>query len=92
MGQGMDQQIGPAEGKIGFGYMLQGGGTLSNVDPHPDKPSQEGKFLREPPHVMLFDYGNAMQGYPNSGENPDTSQPWVMWSDTPYEHLRIPIK
>jgi hypothetical protein len=82
----------PPRGKIGFGYMLQGGGTPSNTDPHPAKSSQDGTFLREPPHVMLFNYGNAMQGYPDPGEKPDTSQPWVMWSGTPYEHLMIPIE
>jgi hypothetical protein len=82
----------PPKGKIGFGYMLQGGGTPSNVDPHPDPSSRDNTFLHEPPHVMIFNHAGAMEGYPNPGKNPDTSQPWVMWSGTPYEHLMIPVK
>ena len=82
----------PPKGKIGFGYMLQGGGTPSNVDPHPDQPSEKGRFLQEPPHVMIFNHSPEMPGYPNPGKNPDTSQPWVMWSGTPYEHLMIPVQ
>lgn len=80
----------PPKGKIGFGYMLQGGGTPSNVDPYAE-PTKDGEFLKEPPHVMLFNHGDAMGGYPDPRENPDTSQPWVMWSGTPYQHLMIPV-
>lgn len=82
----------PPKGKIGFGYMLQGGGSPSNVDPYATKPPAGRDYLKESPHVMIFNHGDAMQGYPDPGENPDTSQPWVMWSGTPYEHLMVPIK
>jgi len=30
-------------------------------------------------------------GYPMSA-NPDTTKPYVMWPDTPYAHLMLPIK
>ncbi len=83
----------PPKEKIGFGYMLQGGGTPSNLEPHPDLSSHtDGNFLEEPPHVMIFNHRRAMAGYPDPGKNPDTSQPWVMWSGTPYEHLMIPVQ
>jgi hypothetical protein len=29
--------------------------------------------------------------YPK-GEEPDTSQPYVMWAGTPYQHLMAPVK
>ena len=35
--------------------------------------------------------GAANQGYPRNPK-PDTSQPYVMWGGTPYEHLMIPIR
>lgn len=82
----------PPQGKVGFGYMLMGGGTPSNVDPYATAPPADGDYLSEPPHVMIFNYGYTMQGYPDPGENPDVSQPWVMWSGTPYQHLMIPIE
>ncbi len=82
----------PPKGKIGFGYMLQGGGSPSNVDPYAAKPPEGRDYLKAPPHVMIFNYGDTMPGYPDPGENPDTSQPWVMWSGTPYVHLMIPTE
>jgi hypothetical protein len=29
--------------------------------------------------------------YP-SGPNPDTTQPYVMWAGTPYQHLMAPVR
>jgi hypothetical protein len=29
--------------------------------------------------------------YPKSAD-PDTSNPYVMWAGTPYQHLMIPVK
>lgn len=82
----------PPEGKIGFGYMLAGGGTPSNVDPYATEPPAGKAPLDEPPHVMVFNTAEAMQGYPDPGEDVDPTQPWVMWGGTPYEHLMIPVE
>ena len=51
------------------------------------------KWMQEPPHVMVFNYGGggAIQDYPKPGEHADMTQPWVMWADTPYEHLMLPV-
>ena len=57
----------PPKGKVGFGYMLQGGTTPSNVDPFATKPPEGVNWMEEPPHVMVFNYGEAMQGYPEPG-------------------------
>ena len=83
----------PPKGKIGFGYMLQGGTTPSNVDPFATKPPEGMTWMQEPPHVMVFNYGGggAIQDYPKPGEMADMTQPWVMWADTPYEHLMLPV-
>ncbi|WP_246248976.1 hypothetical protein [Chelativorans alearense] len=81
----------PPKGKVGFGYMLAGGATPSNVDPFAEAP--EGAELeQEPPHVMLFALPELPADYPQPGDTPDRSQPWVMWAGTPYEHLMIPVE
>jgi hypothetical protein len=38
----------PPKGKVGFGYMLQGGTTPSNVDPFATKPPEGMKWMQEP--------------------------------------------
>lgn len=80
----------PPEGKIGFGYMLQGETAPSNLDPLAPPPA-DGKWSEAGPHVMIFNAGSMMSGYPKPGETPDVTQPFVMWQDTPYEHLMIPV-
>jgi hypothetical protein len=32
-----------------------------------------------------------MEGYPRAAK-PDTKQPYVMWANTPYEHLMLPVQ
>jgi hypothetical protein len=81
----------PPPGKVGFGYMLQGGSTASNLDPYATEPPA-GEWHQEPPHVMIFNLGELPQDYPQPGEQADMSQPWVMWAGTPYEHLMIPVE
>jgi hypothetical protein len=90
--QALVSRTDPPKGKVGFGYMLQGGTTPSNVDPFATKPAAGMDWMQEPPHVMVFNYGEAMQGYPKPGEHADMTQPWVMWAGSPYEHLMPPVK
>src|SRR4029079_15285208 len=81
----------PPEGKIGFGYMLQGETATSNVDPFAPPPA-DGQWQAAGPHVMIFNpKAAAIAGYPQPGEKPDVTQPWVMWAGSPYEHLMIPV-
>jgi len=80
----------PPEGKVGFGYMLQGETAASNVDPFAAPPA-DGKWSEAGPHVMIFNAKGAMVGYPRPDEDPDMTQPFIMWKDTPYEHLMIPV-
>jgi hypothetical protein len=82
----------PPADKIGFGYMLQGGSDASNVDPKASGPAAGAEWVATGPHVMIFNAGAAMAGYPDPGAAPDTSQPYVMWGGTPYEHLMIPVE
>jgi len=80
----------PAAGKVGFMYMLEGGTDASNTDPYATAPSASNHWIQTGPHVMVVG-GGAMAGYPRTAD-PDTAKPYVMWADTPYEHLMLPVK
>lgn len=82
----------PPKGMVGFGYMLSGGSDASNTDPFSTEPAQDAKWVDTGPHVMIFNIGEAAKNYPQQGDNPDTSAPYVMWAGTPYEHVMIPVE
>jgi hypothetical protein len=81
----------PPKGKVGFMYMLAGGTDASNTDPYAQKPDANNNWVETGPHVMLVGAKGMIEGYPRAAK-PDTSQPYVMWPDTPYEHLMIPVQ
>ena len=81
----------PPTGKVGFMYMLAGGTDASNTDPYAQKPDANNNWVETRPHVMIVGAKSLMQGYPTATK-PDTSQPYVMWPGTPYEHLMIPVQ
>ncbi|HEX6865742.1 MAG TPA: hypothetical protein VF122_00780 [Caulobacteraceae bacterium] len=80
----------PAAEKVGFMYMLAGGTDASNVDPYASAPTEGNSWVQTGPHVMIVGSKAALAGYPTS-PTPNTSQPYVMWADTPYAHLMIPV-
>ena len=84
----MGKTIPPAS-KIGFGYMLAGGSD-SNTDPFATGPTADNNWVITGPHVMIFNYGNAMSGYPDSAKA-DPTKPYVMYPGTPYAHLMLPV-
>jgi hypothetical protein len=63
----------------------------SNTDPYAQKPDANNNWVETGPHVMLVGAKGMIEGYPRAAK-PDTSQPYVMWPDTPYEHLMIPVQ
>jgi hypothetical protein len=78
--------------KVGFMYMLAGGSDASNTDPYAAGPSAGNNWVSTGPHIMIVGPGAAaMAGYPTS-PSPDTTKPYVMWANTPYAHLMIPMK
>ena len=42
------------------------------------------------PHVMVLNIGKHFDGYPTSSA--DTKVPYVMFPNTPYAHLMLPVK
>jgi len=85
-------QTEPAAGRVGFMYMLAGGTDASNTDPYATKPAAGNHWIETGPHVMIVGADASFYDlYPKSVD-PDTSQPYVMWADTPYVHLMAPAR
>ena len=82
----------PPPGKLGMMYMLAGGTDASNTDPYAQKPASGNHWIKTGPHFMIVGADPAFYAnYPKSAD-PDTAAPYVMWADTPYEHLMAPVK
>jgi len=82
----------PPAGKLGLMYMLAGGTDASNTDPYAQKPDAGNHWIKTGPHLMIVGADPAFYAnYPKSAD-PDTAAPYVMWADTPYEHLMAPVK
>ena len=81
----------PPAMKVGFMYMLAGGTDGSNTDPYATKPESGNHWIKTGPHIMIVG-GDASfyDSYPKSAD-PDTSQPYLMWAGTPYQHLMAPV-
>lgn len=78
--------------KVGFMYMLAGDNGTSNVAPGATGPTPDNHWVKTGPHVMILGPSvKMMAGYPRTLD-PDPTKPYVMWPDTPYEHLMIPVK
>lgn len=82
----------PVAGKVGFMYMLEGGTDASNIDPYAQKPESNNHWIKTGPHVMIVGADASFyDAYPKNPD-PDTSQPYVMWAGTQYQHLMAPVR
>jgi hypothetical protein len=82
----------PTMGKVGLMYMLAGGTDASNTDPYAQKPDGKNHWVKTGPHIMVVGADPSFYATYPKGADPDTSQPYVMWADTPYQHLMAPVK
>lgn len=80
----------PPKDKLGFGYMLMGGSDASNTDPFAAEPKSGSRWVDTGPHVMVLNIGDRFAGYPTTAAN--TKVPYVMFPNTPYAHLMLPVK
>lgn len=76
--------------RVGFGYMLCGDAPASNTDPHAEERTPDNEWIAHGiPHVMVIVPDRAaLEGMPTE---PHDGQPWVMWRDTPYAHIMVPM-
>jgi hypothetical protein len=77
--------------KIGFMYMLAGDIGASNTDPFATAATPGNHWIKTGPHVMILGPAAKTLGYPRTPDA-DPTKPYVMWADTPYEHVMIPVK
>lgn len=76
--------------KMGFGYMLQGGTPESNTDPYAEGPQPDNEWLDQPvPHLMIIVPDSSMLS--GLAVTPEEGGPWVMWRNTPYVHIMVPM-
>lgn len=74
--------------RIGVSYMLQGDSEPTNND-DPDATDQtKGTWIKEGPHLMIIVPKELLKGLPS---DPASGLPYVMWKDTPYAHIMVPV-
>jgi len=75
---------------VGISYMLQGdvGAGTSNSTPYSANPKQAEDYVETGPHIMIAVPRELLQGM-----NRDFTKggPYVMWGDTPYAHIMVPV-
>ena len=75
---------------LGVAYMLQGGSDASNTEPFKMQPDSGQAWVDTGPHVMVV--------VPNvrnlAGLSTDHASggPYIMWQNTPYAHIMVPIR
>ena len=76
---------------IGISYMLLGeppGSGVSNSDPYHEDPVHAHDYVETGPHLMLIVPKDMLEGI---SSDPSTGGPYVMWKDTDYAHIMIPV-
>lgn len=80
----------PSYEDIGFAYMLMGDTPVSNTDPYATEATGPEDWVTDlHAHLMMvipdLDLLNSISTDHRNGG------PWIMWPDTPYAHIMIPV-
>lgn len=80
----------PTYSQMGVAYMLQGDTAVSNTDPYATaaKPGDDWVEGLKAHLMILLPDRSLLKQFPTKSTN---GGPWVMWPDTPYAHLMLPI-
>ncbi len=85
----MNQRAETGVTELGISYMLQGDEGASNIDPYAEGPTADNEWVITGPHLMMIVPDPALlEGIPT---DPDAGGPYVMWRDTPFAHVMVPI-
>lgn len=74
--------------KVGFSYMYKGDVSVNNADPYDTEPNEGEVWIKEGPHLMIIVPPEALEGLT---DDPYAGGPYVMWKDTPYAHIMVPL-
>lgn len=78
--------------RVGISYMLPGdpeGSGVSNSNPHHENHAAADDYVETGPHLMIIVPRAALEGFT---DDPASGGPWVMWKDTDYAHLMVPVQ
>lgn len=79
----------PKTKKVGLAYMLNSKWAVSNVDPTATDPTDDNQWVEGGSHLMLIAPDlELLAAFPTE---PHDGMPYVMWKDTPYAHVMIPV-
>jgi len=80
----------PTYTQVGIAYMLKGDSPVSNTDPFAKAPKPGDDWVEGlGAHIMvLVPNVDTLKHVSTDSKN---GGPWVMWANTPYAHLMIPI-
>jgi hypothetical protein len=83
-------QTEPDVDQMGFAYMLVGDSPVSNSDPYATEPTGPEDWVTDlGSHLMILVPDLSMlEGLSTDHMN---GGPWVMWPDTPYAHIMVPV-
>lgn len=76
---------------LGISYMLLGepaGSGVSNSNPYEEDPKNAEDYTETGPHLMVIVPKEMLEGI---STDPSTGGPFVMWKDTDYAHIMIPV-
>lgn len=75
---------------IGISYMLQGdiGAGVSNSNPFHANHKGAEDYTETGPHLMIIVPREMLKGV---SSDPSSGGPYVMWGDTPYAHIMVPV-
>lgn len=82
----------PAITGTGVAYMLQGSSEASNTDPFAVEPPAGANWVASPPHIMLLNPQQWDRQVFSTSMDMNSGGPWIMFADTPYEHLMVPLQ
>lgn len=77
--------------RVGISYMLQGepaGLGVSNSDPFHPNPQKAEDYVETGPHLMIIVPRHLLK---DITDDPSSGGPYVMWGDTPYAHIMVPV-
>lgn len=75
--------------RIGISYMMKGDALVSNSNPAATDPKNGDVWVQEGPHIMIVAPREVLKGL---SDDPYNGGPYVMWKDTPYAHIMVPIR
>lgn len=81
----------PTYRQVGIAYMLQGDTPVSNTDPFATQKTTEEDWVEDlGAHLMVLVPDPEV--FANLSTDPNHGGPWIMWPNTPYAHIMIPLE